>query len=734
MADPAQPGHDPRLSAMSKEELLAHTLKVQEDLSKVQEDVAPLKFTDLLVVCHKELNTINVETNLKLCSTGGVGDPHGKYIPSTVRAWPEFPGLQEAAFSKIQAIYDQCQDQIDTTYNRNSIRGLGLRQSKISSESTLRKQQSNCLEDIIRAILQDLTAKTDLSKNLRLGSAVEIVDSANELNSNQNNSGTNQGGPATGAKATGRADLIFVQKVEQGIQRLVFIVEYKPPHKLGLPLLEQGLREYDFDEISNKIINRVERKPQEDAQEQVAKVLTQVYHYMVLSGCQYAYLSTGTAFVFFHISPPDWHSLQYYMHIPAGTITADDKTQLSQTSIAQVLAFYVLACEADIVPQNEREAYMKDLSKWIPDDMKRLEQMPQTPSPSNATELSLYQPTPGRPHSPSSLSPSTRRQKRQRLRSSQSGDHATPPHRPREDDDSDDAAGGVAGPVPPTSVGSALTRASKTTGKTAAQGSQQANQGTTGSRKRIHDYCSHQCLLGLKMQGPLDPQCPNYEHHSQTISSDESKHHPIDMVQMRELLLVQVIKDMDNNIDPLGYQGSRGAAFKITLASHGYTMVGKGTPSHYIPDLRNEFAVYEHLRELQGDIIPVCLGAIDSPRNYWYDLGPVPICHWLLLSYAGNPMELEDFESPYHTAAIDALRQTLRSYNLYHGDMARRNILWEPRTQKAMVIDFERVILPRRKHRVIDKILGKRKFTTDKEESVASLTKIQPARSTTSVP
>ena len=103
--------------------------------------------------------------------------------------------------------------------------------------------------------------------------------------------------------------------------------------------------------------------------------------------------------------------------------------------------------------------------------------------------------------------------------------------------------------------------------------------------------------------------------------------HSISVVQLRELLLSQLQKTINTNIEPLGIQGSRGAIFKLTLASHGYTIIGKGTTPQYVPDLRDEKAVYHHLRELQGTVIPVCLDAIDSPRRYFYHNAPADIYH-----------------------------------------------------------------------------------------------------------
>lgn len=44
--------------------------------------------------------------------------------------------------------------------------------------------------------------------------------------------------------------------------------------------------------------------------------------------------------------------------------------------------------------------------------------------------------------------------------------------------------------------------------------------------------------------------------------------------------------------------GSRGAMFKITLTTHGYTVIAKGMQLRDIPHLQNEAKVYCHLRAI----------------------------------------------------------------------------------------------------------------------------------------
>ena len=93
-------------------------------------------------------------------------------------------------------------------------------------------------------------------------------------------------------------------------------------------------------------------------------------------------------------------------------------------------------------------------------------------------------------------------------------------------------------------------------------------------------------------------------------------------------LQARLMADMDHNCEPLGKQGARGALFKITLASHGYTFVGKGTVEAFVPDLRHEGQVYERLEAVQGLAVPLCLGDMDLQRTHYLDVG-VRIVHML---------------------------------------------------------------------------------------------------------
>ncbi|KAI4250294.1 MAG: hypothetical protein LQ352_005388 [Teloschistes flavicans] len=706
------------------------------ELDSYKGRLVPLNFFDLLTICHNECGDVPVETDPRRCTKGTVADARAKYIPIAVAAWKDFSSLQQALFSDITTIYHKNNQPPESFPNHNFVSGLGSRSNKISSENGLRAHQLFYVETFVQDVVKDLISKGDLPPHFKLGDDIFVEGHANYLNIDEEK-----------GRIAGQADQIFVKKNENGVLRLVFIIEYKPPHKLSLETLKAGLRDFRPNEIANDIVHRIgkeegDAKDQRDTEATVVMVLTQVYHYMLTSGCQYAYLSTGVAFVFLHIQEDDWTTLLYHLHVPHESVIDGGGFDIQETAIAKVLTFHILACQAGLQDQNAIQANQRAAPRWVREDGKLLVKIPQTPSPPDAPQPSEYIPSPGR----ADQSPD-RPKMRLRPRPSVAGETPALAFRPKEDSDSDDPSPrGGSRQKPSGFSGSTNKHSSTSGGSKSSQATKPTGQTTTGSsRKRPEGYCSHQCLQGLATKGPLDPLCPNYECHPSKKRGVGIGRHTINDVEMRERLVVQVIADMNNNIEPLGIQGARGAIFRITLASHGYTMIGKGTPEHYVHHLRHELAVYQHLCELQGDIIPVCLGAIDSPRCYYYSFGPVEIYHWLLMSFAGVEIEFEETEAGKQRSRISEMQEALLSRKVVHRDVRAPNILWDERTEKWMLVDFERSYLIRGKQ-IFDgeqdekveerkvpltatspsnQLLGKRKARSDKESAVDSLEKIQ---------
>jgi hypothetical protein len=80
---------------------------------------------------------------------------------------------------------------------------------------------------------------------------------------------------------------------------------------------------------------------------------------------------------------------------------------------------------------------------------------------------------------------------------------------------------------------------------------------------------------------------------------------------------------------------SAGSLFKATLASHGYTFVGKATVEQLVPAVFREGLIYQHMAHLQGAVIPMHLGHLNPARAL--RLAPrVHIVQIMFLAYGGD--------------------------------------------------------------------------------------------------
>ena len=195
--------------------------------------------------------------------------------------------------------------------------------------------------------------------------------------------------------------------------------------------------------------------------------------------------------------------------------------------------------------------------------------------------------------------------------------------------------------------------------------------------RRQENFCTHKCLRGLTHAGPLDTLCPNVSFHH-----GYNRCHSIDGKAFLKRLHQQLERDHD--CQPLGLEGARGVFFRITLASHRYTLVAKGTAE----DLKHEANVYQRLRELQGLFVPVCLGTLDPAKTYYRG---IKIVHMLLLSWAGRRIDKvmpnSDEDHPDWKPLITPAITTIRDEGVRHKNA---NFLWDERVRRIMVVNFER--------------------------------------------
>jgi serine/threonine protein kinase len=163
------------------------------------------------------------------------------------------------------------------------------------------------------------------------------------------------------------------------------------------------------------------------------------------------------------------------------------------------------------------------------------------------------------------------------------------------------------------------------------------------------------------------------------------------------LLHERLTRTLDGHIEPLGKQGASGALFKVTLSSHGYTVVAKGTVPRLVQALRHEAHVYEHLRALQGISVPVHLWAVNLVHPYYYDF-QVRIVHLMFLSWAGNCLDeggAREEDRRIWTRGLVRSLHDIHQAGVLHGDIRGLNALWNGEVCRVMLIDFERSIISR---------------------------------------
>ncbi|KMU92152.1 hypothetical protein CIHG_09962 [Coccidioides immitis H538.4] len=207
----------------------------------------------------------------------------------------------------------------------------------------------------------------------------------------------------------------------------------------------------------------------------------------------------------------------------------------------------------------------------------------------------------------------------------------------------------------------------------------------TGARVPIQDrpYCSQECLLGLRAGGPLDPSCPNFQDHRKKINPRSF------LRRVRQQLAVD--RGHDADCRPLYKAGSYGALFKVRLSSHGFTLVAKGATCENLDALVHERNMYNKLRDIQGQHVPVCLGIIklERKRPYYYDGGVYT--HMLMLSWAGR--SITNSQSNGNLPVSDMVKsafQAIHRRGVLHGDAEPRNILWNDVMKRLMIVDFGR--------------------------------------------
>ncbi|KAK6843984.1 hypothetical protein PG987_004844 [Apiospora arundinis] len=481
---------------------------------------------------------------------------------------------------------------------------------------------------------------------------------------------------------------------------MLYINEYKAPHKITPQHLRVGLRSMDiYKEVVNRATIPTAADPealfQYHSERLVAAAITQTFHYMIEGGLEYGLVTTGEAIVFLKVDWSDPTTLLYHLAEPRAEVVAHPRDARYCTAVSQMLAFSLLALDYSqgrrYHRQDEREAVMSSLKTWSEDVETILKSIPvdQRKAPSSSP---AYEPD---PYSDVDRSPCMSRKRKPRKPPGNMTRIGVPAYSPESSDD-ENTRRMQETPTPLEPRRSGRIQAAQ---RALPNHTRKDGHDAYRSRQQNDGYCTEECLRGLTLQTKtrLDENCPNVATHRH---DGDGLHHRISHARFVTLLRDQLKRTLDDGIESLDKGGARGVLFKVTLLAYGYTFIGKGTVPAFIEDLEHEAKVYQALQPLQGKVTPIFLGAIDLrtiSRTYYYDFR-VRVQYMMFLSWGGASLDsvrTAGDDGDLSRQLIHAIR-ALHTCGVAHKDLRSPNVLINQETGQIRICDFERAVLMER--------------------------------------
>ena len=666
----------------------------QRNRQEAESKTRPTTFEAYIRACHTFLSKpLRIQTDKSLSTQGSITSPKNKWCPTLLKPWTDFPRRQQQLFEKVYGYFPPEAECFSSIQYLTEL-GQDLCDRPLASEKDLEAYQRLAVERPTTHIISHLQQIEEARREFNLDSGIIFENHANTLSDSneevqqslQELRISSKGQAPSSNPKPRNADQICVYKEADGTRSLCMVVEYKPSHKLSVFNLRAGFLRADSGSmnIPNDVINRI-TIPTDPGEKFVyhsewltAAALTQTYSYMIENGLEYSKLATGEADVFLLIEENEPHTLYYHLAEPNIEAEAQSEVDvlLCRTAVGQTLAFCLMALNSRPRSQKWRNHALETACRAEIDHEAILRQMP-------AKEKTLT-PPPSVFHArihPFKRSPIMLRPRKSRKARNSCGSADIIVHEdPQSPSGSSDETSDVETPSKPK----ARTRQFGTGQVRPVKSSQAAEE----SDVRHQQYCTQACLLGLVRKYPLDDACPNVNAHR---AYGAGNHHALERKSLAKLMLRQLAENPDNRCEPLGKQGARGALFKLTLESYRYTFVAKGTVTAFEAKLKHEGLVYQHLDEVQGELIPVYLGNVSLVRPYFLDFG-VRIVHMLLMSWVGEQARKGFMSAVGRDLATETNRAATRmlAWGVEHRDIRPPNVLWNAETRNLMLVDFER--------------------------------------------
>ncbi|KAI5284929.1 hypothetical protein KEM54_000952 [Ascosphaera aggregata] len=651
-----------------------------------EEQIRRTTFIELIKHGHNSIASYLEVADESRCTKGKISAPIGKKCPVKLLPWKDCQSQQEEIYRSVcryLASRDDTAPRLFASLHALEYEGEKVKKRPLSSEQDLEIYERSAVEDHVRDIIAELRVIPDARREFHLGDEVRFDNHVNSPVIQQNQLSKSN---------SSRPDQFFIYRVDDGTSTILTTIEYKPPHKLPVKSLREGLKPmYLFRKVAKAhAVSTTEEKSERLA----GAVIAQQYNVMIQEGLEYSYVTNGLALILLRIPCDEPGTLYYHLCEPSMEVNPEDDQSFLQpvTAIARVLCLCLMSFRSRPRNQQWRNEAQAQLPVWK-------SSFDGTRSPDSETESSDTtkdsQHTHPSPKSPSAESPDV-----ERHRESTPYRHGCPSFTATRHDDSSDPDSGSQAP------GQRKRGFSQVDGPSlpAQRLRRQTTSQTPDSQPGQHTarFCTQRCLYGLQRGGLLDDACPNVMLHKE---GGDGRQHAIDSTTLVQLVKRQLDDNLDRNCTPMGGCGASGAPFKVTSAVYGYTIVGKGTTSYLWPELLREAEVYRVLQQVQGSAVPIFLGAIDLEKTYFLH-GAGPIQHMLLMGWGGKPVssmknipsETGCNEEALNLEISESVKK-IRSLGVQHKDLRLDNILWNAELRRPLIIDFHLVKLNRRLNR-----------------------------------
>ncbi|KAH1548459.1 hypothetical protein KXX57_001745, partial [Aspergillus fumigatus] len=659
----------------------------------------PTTFSEFIRHCHDLLwRPLRAQTPSR-STTGKIPSPTGKYCPIRLLPWTEREARQREIYESVCRYLQPTEEdaqQLFTPLVALEDHGRRFARRPISSEQDLETYERLAVEDHVHDIVTELCKIPDAREEFRLGSGVWFDNHANALDEDDE---TDASQPSTTKPS--KPDQFCIHRVDGATSTLLTTVEYKPPHKLSVAVLREGLRPIDFwHEIvePDTVPTEEPEKSRYNAARLVGSAIVQEFHVMIQEGLEYSYLTNGLMDVQLWVPYDDPTTLYYDLGDPSMYRTEGvGRLRAPMTRIERTLCLCLMSFRTPLRDQAWRNAAKARLPIWHTSFDSERSQIPAAELPQDASvdyagsEYTTPEQTTSEyvPSSSPAGSPVTKG-RRVTTRAASGCAPSSDQHHQEDSSDSEVDPAASAG----RKRGFSQVTSSPSTQRSAPRTDSQRYQ-SGQSRPHVAQYCTQKCLLGLQQAGTLDADCPNTKLH--TLGGSDVRH-LISAEDLVKKLKAQLDQDLDHNCTPIGHCGSYGAPFKITCATFGYTIVGKGTTSKRWKKVSREAEVYRVLQRAQGSAVPVFLGAINLAQVYFLHAAG-EIRHMLLMGWGGESVEHITLDKTIQRAISRSVRE-IRSLGVSHQDLRPENILWNAELKRALIIDFHRCTLdPRPMHK-----------------------------------